>query len=1077
MAAVADRHLLFGLLALQNGLINQVQLVAAFQAWTLDKSRTLADHLESRGDLTAAKRALLEGLAAVHLEAHGGDVEQSLAAVSAGKSTRESLARLNDPDIEATLGHVASGHGSTDDGLADADATGSYAVGSATSEGQRFRVLRPHARGGLGAVFVALDAELNREVALKRILDHHADDPTSRQRFLLEAEVTGGLEHPGIVPVYGLGTYADGRPYYAMRFIRGDSLKEAIERYHGDATLKADPGRRSLELRKLLRRFTDVCNAIDYAHSRGILHRDLKPGNIIVGKHGETLVVDWGLAKPLGRVEPGQESGERTLVPSSASGSAETLPGSALGTPAYMSPEQARGELDRLGPRSDVYSLGATLYCLLTGRPSFEGDDIGEVLRKVQRGEFLPPRHLDPSLDKALEAVCRKAMALKPEDRYPTCRAMADDIERWTADEPVAAWREPWSRALVRWLTRHRTGVTAAGAALLVALAGLAAVLGVQAQANGLLAAKNAQLDAALLREADRFNLAMDAIEVFHGEVSEDLLLKEKKFQGLRAKLLHGAADFYGKLERLLEGQVDPKSRAALAKSYSELADLTTQIGKGNEALALRLKALAVRRELALRPGADLGAKLDLVRGLYYAARAHLSLGDAPRTLALIEEATALAEGLAATNPGADAVRKRLAECLNYSSILLNENRPGVRNPTRAIECNERALPIAEELVASNPTENESNEILSALLTHRGILLHDQGKWAEAEEAQRRAAAIANRLAESNPNSAKYRDLAGRAYWNLVGKLSSSGKPDDAMVAAERAVASWQKVVDDNPAVTNYQNNLAFGLNGLGYHLAAKGEFARAMEAHQRARSVMKVLADADPSVVGFHRNLARSQSEIGWVRLQMGQPAEALPEFEQELATRRRMEAADPTNSGYRDDMANCETNLALALCQLGRPSEGRAACDRAIAIRQRLIEADPSNTTYPSGLGESFLRSGQLRRATGDIPGAAADWRRAVAVFEGLPPRTGDVAGLEACCHAMLSTLAGLPGAGVSVSDGPREAERAMEILRRVAAEGLRAPFLRVEPTLDPLRDLPDFRALRMEVCFPSDPFADDH
>src|SRR5262249_50133436 len=318
----------------------------------------------------------------------------------------------------------------------------------------RYRVLRPHARGGLGEVFVAEDTELHREVAFKEIQKPYAHDAHSRSRFLLEAEVNGRLEHPGVVPVYGLGSYRDGRPFYAMRFIRGESLKEAIERFHAADVPGRDVGERGLALRQLLGQFVAVCNAVAYAHSRGVIHRDLKPANVMLGKFGETLLVDWGLAKVIGRPEEEPAGDEQTLRPSSGDGSA-TVPGKVAGTPAYMSPEQAAGRPDLVRTASDIYSLGAPLYALLPGQAPFRGEDKGELLRRASRGEWLLPRQVKRGVPAALDAICRKAMALKPQDRYATAQALAADVEHWLAGEPVTAYREPLLRRLGRWRRRH----------------------------------------------------------------------------------------------------------------------------------------------------------------------------------------------------------------------------------------------------------------------------------------------------------------------------------------------------------------------------------------------------------------------------------------------------------------------------------------------------------------------------------------------------------------------------------------------------------------------------------------------
>jgi serine/threonine protein kinase len=485
----ADRNLLFGILALQMDFISRGALITAMNAWVIEKTKPLGHVLLDQQALHTDAHQLLEALVQKHLELHGNDPEKSLAALSSLGSVRKDLEQIADAGVQASLVHVSAPQLGA---VVDPNATTEPSVGMSTSSGLRFRVLRPHDKGALGEVFVARDEELPREVALKQIQERHADNPESRARFVLEAEVTGGLEHPGIVPVYGLGKYADGRPFYAMRFIKGDNLKEAIKRFHEQEV--PSRGRKSQEIssernvqfRQLLRRFIDVCNAIAYAHSRGVLHRDLKPGNIMLGKYGETLVVDWGLAKVGIRedFESGKPVDEPTLRPQSSSGHAQTVMGTTIGTPAFMSPEQAVGQLDQLGPASDIYSLGATLYVLLTGRPPITGEDVGAVLARARRGDFLAPAQAKAGVPLALDAICRKAMALKPGDRYASAQDLAGDIEHWLADEPVSAFRDPLRERLARWARRHKTLVTSSVAAGVVILLALAAGLVLSHQAK-----------------------------------------------------------------------------------------------------------------------------------------------------------------------------------------------------------------------------------------------------------------------------------------------------------------------------------------------------------------------------------------------------------------------------------------------------------------------------------------------------------------------------------------------------------------------------------------------------------------
>jgi serine/threonine protein kinase/tetratricopeptide (TPR) repeat protein len=870
MTAAAEHHLLFGLLALQNGLIDQSQLMLAFQAWTRNKARSLADQFVARGDLDAEQRAGVEAMVALHVKKHG-DVEKSLAAVHAKRSTRAELAGLGEPEIEATLARVARSKHSyapEADGNDDPERTPSLAIGEPTRDGQRFRLLRPHARGGLGEVFVALDAELHREVALKQILEKHADDPVSRQRFVAEAEITGGLEHPGVVPVYGLGTYSGGRPYYAMRFIKGDSLKEAIEHFHADGSLKNDPGRRTLELRKLLDRFLDVCNAVNYAHSRGVIHRDIKPANIILGKHGETLVVDWGLAKAVGRSDP--SVGEQTIAPSS-SGSSETLPGSALGTPAYMSPEQASGDLDRLGPRSDVYSLGATLYCLLTAKPPFEGNDIGEVLRRAERCEFAPPRRIDTSIDKALEAVCLKAMTREPELRYPSCRALAEDVERWMADEPVSAWVEPRSRTLLRWLTRHRTGVTGAAATLLAGLFGLSAVLAVQTTAkarlsdalyremaaNSRVTAANAELtaaSAAIKQSGDRaearrveaeaqreraeasYALARKAVDESFTQVSESTLLDVPGLRPLRRGLLESALIFYE--EFLRRGGDNPALLADLAATQARVGLILADLSETGKARVAMRRAVELYDKILAASPTDVTA-LERQSEVWHRL-GDLDYGsDRPTANTAYLKAIAIREQLAAAHAAEPRFRMALSRSLNGLAI-------STKLDAERHDAYRRSLELRLKLADEIPEDPDLLHGLGESFMNLGIQLRKAGHAKEAAELTRHAIDYGRAGVARRPHDLEFAsDLAG-AFSRNAAFCWDLGRRDEALALSTDGIAFLHKHSEDNPEVPAYRDALANALGWHGFYLKELGRTDEAVSSSRQAAGILESKPDPD---------------------------------------------------------------------------------------------------------------------------------------------------------------------------------------------------------------------------------------
>lgn len=981
----SDLNLLYGILAVQMDFVSQDALIAAMNAWVLDKRRPLGQVLVDQKVLSPDRHKLLDALVQEHLKQHDNDPAKSLAAVSSVGRVRDAIRQIADPDIQASLGHVRQ------PGAVDPDATRAPSVGTLTSSGIRFRILRPHRGGGLGEVFVAEDKELHREVALKEIKERYADDLESRARFLLEAEVTGGLEHPGIVPVYGLGTYGDGRPYYAMRFIRGDNLHDAIQSYHeqnGDGR----ESERTLQFRNLIGRFIDVCNAIEYAHSRGVLHRDLKPGNIMLGRYGETLVVDWGLAKPMESLGERSLTGERPLQPPSASGSSPTMMGSAIGTPQYMSPEQAAGRVELFGPTSDVYSLGATLYCLLTGKSPFEDRDVGVILQKVQRGDFPRPRQVNPSLPKPLEAICLKAMALEPIDRYPTARDLADDLEHWLADEPVSAYQDTLSERIGRWTRRHRAWTQAGAVAiLLVAVVSVAASLLINAAR---------QREAAARQEAETsFLQARSTVDDFFTRVSESKLLDVPGLQPLRQELLTAASDYYrGFIE---QRENDPSVRRELGATHYRVGLIASELGDKPQAQQSLEKALAIHRELlqADPTSAELRLELsDTCNALGDVAQDADRLEDAQRWFS---EARALREELVAELPDKPRYQRKLANSHNNLAVVAAR----LGKTEDALAEYERANQTRSRLVAAQPDNAQFRSDQAQGLYNLGLLKRQFGDEPGALQSYRAALDAYRAAVERDAVVIDYRRegaVTGRVIGDL---LLQAGDSDAARDAYQEALATAEQLARENPLVLELQADVAAVDIGLG-RLLLSADPAAARRHLERALLILAPLVERDETIVRYRLNLAICRLHLGMLLLREGDSeaaratlSQAAEEFDHLAADQVELHEVGPGR-------AACYVHLAMALRNMGLQEEAREALDRA---RENLAADEAASDWQLRELRATLAYlDGLMKLEAGELQQALPDYQRARLLRQQLVDERPDAAEPRAKLATVLDELA---------------------------------------------------------------------
>jgi tetratricopeptide (TPR) repeat protein len=814
----------------------------------------------------------------------------------------------------------------------------------------RYQIGKEIGHGGLGRVIEARDPRLDRTVALKELVDQ---DPDARGRFMREAVITAQLEHPSIVPIHEAGRWPTGEPFYVMKRVSGRTLDVA-----------ANAAKTLAERTALLPNIIAVAEAVGYAHSQGVIHRDLKPQNVLVGAFGETVVIDWGLAKRLDAADEAPSGRE----PYQQSPAEMTEIGTVMGTPSYMPPEQAAGE--RVDERADVYALGAMTYQVLSGRPPYAGRSSREVLDTVVTRPPRPLAEVAPELPHDLLAIVNKAMAREPAGRYPTAVELAQDLKRYVAGQLVASHQYSMAELVRRWLRRWRAPIAVAAVAfvllIVLGVVGVRRIISERTRAE----AERTRAEAERALAEQRSGDVEDLMGFMLFEMRDRLMAIGRV--DLLAPVTRKAAAYYADT-RADETDIVRHHRAV---ALLNIGDVTRTQGDLLGALADYAAARAVIEDLAARQPDSDEAQLDLVNVHKRIGQVLMAQGKTVDALAEFQREIELLEHNAVVEPANQVWRLTLIDAfVDAGSSFISQARVG-----EGIAFYQKAVAAGDEALARyGYTQKTVHAVVAARLAAGGAMA-GHGRLDEGVAELRDGLHLMTDHAVEVTDLASWKRDIYFTYLNLGDGLAAMGVIDGALgVLAAGEVFLVELTVLD-PAATDVLRDLGRVHLRTGRILADRGDLPAAEHATKAGLAIYERLAANDPQNGEWHRYVFDARIQLGTIYQGRGAAMPALEVYEQMLVGAEQRHAMEPTNGEWEANLVQAHIRCGEAHQALKQPAEAIAEFRKAVEVDEHRLAIDPNDADAKRSLLSSSNTLANAMSAS-DAAGAVEVYQHAIA------------------------------------------------------------------------------------------------